>query len=85
MSNVGAGAAPLAAGPGAGYGSAVPSPSPRRGPSRQGLTELVLLAAFLALAAAGAIAVFGGEIRAAFGQAPSPAIRAVAPRALTAP
>ncbi len=43
-------------------------PGSRAEPSRQGLTELVLLVGFLAIAAAGAVAVFGPELRAAFGQ-----------------
>jgi hypothetical protein len=47
----------------------VDDPAP---PSRQGLAELVLLVGFLALAAGGAVAVFGGELRQAFGaRAPS--------------
>ncbi len=39
----------------------------RTSPSRQRLVEYLLLATFLALAAAGAVAVFGPEIRGAFG------------------
>ncbi len=39
-------------------------------PSRRGLAELVLLVGFLALAAGGAVAVFGGELRQAFGAQP---------------
>ena len=39
-------------------------------PSRQGLTELLLLLGFLALAAGGAVALFGGELRQAFGNQP---------------
>jgi cytochrome c-type biogenesis protein CcmH/NrfG len=42
-------------------------------PSRQGLGELVLVAGFLALAAAGAVAVFGAELRQAFGAPPATA------------
>jgi len=42
-------------------------------PSRQGLTELLLLVGFLALAAGGAVAVFGPELRQAFGATPGPA------------
>ena len=39
---------------------------------RQGLVEWVLVTAFLALAAAGAVAIFGDELRATLGlQAPS--------------
>jgi hypothetical protein len=41
-----------------------PTP-PRAAPSRQGLVELALLVAFLILAAAGTVAVFGDELRAA--------------------
>ena len=48
-------------------------PGSRAQPSRQGLTELVLLVGFLAIAAAGAVAVFGPELRAAFGQRAPPA------------
>jgi len=40
-------------------------------PSRQGLAELLLLVGFLALAAGGAVAVFGGELRQAFGAQPA--------------
>ena len=36
-------------------------------PSRQGLAELLLLVGFLVLAAGGAVAVFGAELRQAFG------------------
>ncbi len=46
--------------------SAAPGP-----PSRQGLVELALVAAFLAVAAVGAVAVFGDEIRAACGVRPA--------------
>jgi hypothetical protein len=42
-------------------------------PSRQGLVELLLLVGFLALAVGGAVAVFGGELRQAFGAPPPPA------------
>jgi hypothetical protein len=48
-------------------------------PSRQGLAELALLVGFLALAAGGAVAVFGPELRLAFGAPPPPS--AVPPRA----
>lgn len=41
-------------------------------PSRQGLVELLLLVGFLVLAAAGAVAVFGAELRQAFGAPPPP-------------
>jgi hypothetical protein len=40
---------------------------PRPRPSRRGLTEYLLLVGFLVLVAAGAVALFGGEIRAALG------------------
>jgi hypothetical protein len=40
---------------------------PRRGPSREGLREYALVTAFLALAAAGAVILFGDQIRAALG------------------
>jgi len=36
-------------------------------PSRRGLVELLLVAGFLALAAAGGVALFGEELRQAFG------------------
>lgn len=51
----------------------MPAPSPARPtrPSRQGLVELVLLTGFLALAAAGAVALFGDELRQAFGARPA--------------
>jgi hypothetical protein len=39
----------------------------RRGPSREGLREYALVTAFLILAAAGAIILFGEQIRAALG------------------
>lgn len=46
--------------------------------SNRGLVEYLLLTAFLALAAAGAVAVFGDEIRAALGlsRPAAPAVRA---------
>jgi len=47
-------------------------PSPAR-PSRQGLVELLLVTAFLALAAAGAVALFGDELRQALGRRAPPA------------
>jgi hypothetical protein len=53
-----------------------PEPAP---PSRQGLTELLLLVGFLALAAGGAVAVFGAELRQAFGAPAGPAAPAAAP------
>lgn len=59
----------------------MPPPSPARGqrPSRQGLVELLLLTGFLALAAAGAVGVFGDELRQAFGARPPPAAPAAGP------
>jgi len=50
----------------------MPAPSPARParPSRQGLVELLLLTGFLALAAAGTVALFGEELRQAFGARP---------------
>ncbi len=48
-------------------------------PSRQGLTELLLLVGFLALAAIGAVTVFGAELRQAFGAPPPPAAPPAAP------
>ena len=50
-------------------------PDPAR-PSRQGLAELLLVTAFLALAAAGAVALFGDELRQALGRRPPPALPA---------
>jgi hypothetical protein len=58
-------------------------PDPAR-PSRQGLAELLLVTAFLALAAAGAVALFGDELRQALGRRPPPAAPA-APGAAPAP
>jgi hypothetical protein len=55
-----------------------PPTEPAR-PSRQGLTELLLLAGFLALAAGGAVAIFGAELRQAFGLPADPKA-AAAPR-----
>ncbi len=48
-------------------------------PSRQGLAELLLLVAFLALATGGALAVFGPELRQAFGGQPPPAATPAGP------
>jgi hypothetical protein len=48
-------------------------------PSRQGLAELLLLVGFLALAAGGAVAIFGAELRQAFGAPPPPATPPAAP------
>jgi hypothetical protein len=49
-------------------------------PSRQGLLELLLVTGFLALLAAGVVAIFGAELREAFGSpaTPSPAPPAAA-------
>jgi len=41
--------------------------------SRQGLVELLLVTAFLALAAAGTVALFGDELRQALGRRAPPA------------
>ena len=49
------------------------APAPERRTSRQGLSEYVLVTAFLALAAAGVIAIWGDEIRSAFGARATPA------------
>jgi len=61
----------------------MPSPSPQRPirPSRQGLVELLLLTGFLALAAAGTVALFEDELRQAFGAAPRAAPAAAVPGA----
>jgi len=54
-----------------------PPASARSGrPSRQGLIELLLVTGFLALAVAGAVALFGDEVRQAFGARPAAAPRA---------
>jgi len=53
---------------------------------KRGLVEYALVTAFLALAAAGAVALFGDEIRAALGVgAPPTRPAAAAPRAAPAP
>jgi Flp pilus assembly pilin Flp len=58
----------------------IPSPSEDPPPpSRRGLAELVLLVGFLALAAAGVVAVFGDELRQAFGAPPAAATSARGP------
>ncbi len=44
---------------------------PRRGQSSEGLREYVLVTLFLALAVAGALILFGDEIRGALGLAPA--------------
>lgn len=49
----------------------MPAPARPARPSRQGLVELLLLTGFLALAAAGAVALFGDELRQAFGARPA--------------
>jgi hypothetical protein len=56
-----------------------PTARPAR-PSRQGLVELLLVTGFLALAAAGAAALFGDELRQAFGAPPAAAPAPPAPR-----
>jgi len=56
---------------------AEPPPRSRDRASREGLLEYVLVAALLALAAAGVAAVFGDRIREAFGVRPRPAPPAV--------
>ncbi len=43
----------------------------RRGPSSEGLREYVLVTLFLALAVAGALILFGDEIRGALGLGPA--------------
>jgi hypothetical protein len=48
-------------------------------PSRRGLAELLLLAGFLALAAVGAVTIFGVELRQAFGTTPGSATSAAGP------
>ena len=48
-------------------------------PSRQGLTELLLLVGFLGLAAVGAVSIFGAELRQAFGIQPRPAVASDGP------
>jgi len=53
-------------------------PDPAR-PSRQGLAELLLVTAFLALAAAGTVALFGDELRQFLGRRPPPAAPGPAP------
>jgi hypothetical protein len=45
-------------------------PAPHPG-SRQGMVEYLLVVAFVALAVAGAVALFGDEIRAALGPPPA--------------
>ncbi len=52
---------------------------------RQGLVEWALVTAFLALAAAGAVALFGDEIRGALGVRPHAPAAAPAPRAAPNP
>jgi hypothetical protein len=48
---------------------------------KQGLVEWAFVTAFVALAAAGAIAVFGGELHAALGLGPAPSAVVPAPPA----
>ena len=52
---------------------------------RQGLVEYAFVSAFLALAVAGALAIFGDEIRGALGLQPAPAAAAPAPAPDAAP
>ena len=54
--------------PGPGPGTS-PGSAPRSAahPSRQGLVELLLVTGFLVVAAAGAVALFGDELRQTFG------------------
>jgi hypothetical protein len=65
------------------YWSTVATGAQRNVRSRQGLAEYLLLVGFLVLSAAGAVAVFGDELRTAFGLAPRPA--AAAPARASAP
>jgi hypothetical protein len=44
-----------------------------RGPSRQGLVEYLLVTGFLLVAAAGAVTIFGEELRGVFGVRTAPA------------
>jgi len=48
-----------------------PAEPASRPPSRKGMVEYLLVVAFVALAVAGAIALFGDEIRAALGPPPA--------------
>jgi uncharacterized iron-regulated membrane protein len=48
-----------------------PAEPARRPASREGLVEYLIVVAFVALAIAGALALFGDEIRAALGTAPA--------------
>ena len=50
---------------------APPTPARQDRPSRRGLVELLLVTGFLALAAAGTVALFGDELRQAFGARPA--------------
>lgn len=52
---------------------------------KQGLVEYALVTAFLALAAAGAVAIFGDELRAALGLRPAASTSSPAPRPPPAP
>ncbi len=52
---------------------------------RQGLVEYAFVSAFLALAVAGALAIFGDEIRGALGLRPPPAAASPAPGGGAAP
>ncbi|MGB8929802.1 MAG: hypothetical protein WCC48_00985 [Anaeromyxobacteraceae bacterium] len=48
-----------------------PAEPSRRPASRQGMVEYLIVVAFVALAIAGAVALFGDEIRAALGPTPT--------------
>lgn len=48
-----------------------PAEPARRPASRQGMVEYLIVVAFVALAIAGAVALFGDEIRAALGTSPA--------------
>lgn len=49
-----------------------PAEPARRPASRRGMAEYLLVVAFVSLAIVGALALFGGEIRAALGAPPRP-------------
>jgi Flp pilus assembly pilin Flp len=62
-------------------GEMAPRPTHRQErPSRRGLVEVLLLTGFLALAAAGAVALFGDELRQAFGASAAGPAAAAPPR-----
>jgi hypothetical protein len=57
-----------------------PRPDRAHRPGRQGLVELLLVTGFLVVAAAGAVALFGDELRQTFGgRAAQPALRGSTP------